>query len=323
MYPWKYWPVGMAGSMVLLLLGCTMGSAATAIPAGRPVNYDVQTITPTVGEEPQTQPGSVEPKAAFVVPLDSAPTHTPDPNVTPSAVAQPNPATGTTTPPVAVSVTAVITRDAIPESPLATPTTMLTTEPTNDPVIASDTGGGALPLEGGEWDFESDFVPWGNPYGEPCPGASVGVGWTAFVEAGAFGSSCFNENLYAPNVFSGLKSQEITFDFIAANSGLHRTIPTTPGHRYSLVAYAKHDRSAAPVQMFLGVEMNGATDWQAESIEWFPWDDPAEDSWVSTEVTVSATGDSMTVFVRGYHPLAEQGGKTVVDTISITDLGAE
>ena len=27
-----------------------------------------------------------------------------------------------------------------------------------------------------------------------------------------------NENLYQPNVFSGLKSQEITFDFIAANS---------------------------------------------------------------------------------------------------------
>jgi hypothetical protein len=179
----------------------------------------------------------------------------------------------------------------------------------------------APPLQGGEWDFEGDFRPWANPYGEPCPGAAVAAGWTAFVEAGQFGSSCLNENLYRPNVFSGFKSQEITFDFIAANSGIFRTITTQPGHRYNIVAHAKHDRSLSAVELFLGVDLSGGTDWQAETVQWFPWDNAEEDVWVITEETVVATGDRLTIFIRGRHPLAEQGGKTVIDNVIITDLG--
>jgi hypothetical protein len=179
----------------------------------------------------------------------------------------------------------------------------------------------APPLQGGEWDFEGDFLAWPNPYGEPCPGAAVAAGWTAFVEAGEFGSSCLNENLYAPNVFSGFKSQEITFDFVAANSGVFRAISTQPGHRYNIVAHAKHDRSVSPVVMFLGVDLSGGTDWQAQTVEWFPWDNAAEDAWVITEETVVATGNRLTIFIRGQHPLAEQGGKTVIDNVIITDLG--
>ncbi len=29
----------------------------------------------------------------------------------------------------------------------------------------------------------------------------------------------------------------------------------------------------------------------------------------------------MTIFIRGHHPVAEQGGKTVIDNVSVTDLG--
>jgi hypothetical protein len=177
------------------------------------------------------------------------------------------------------------------------------------------------PLEGGDWDFETDFIPWPNPYGEPCPGAAVALGWTPFVERGEYGSSCLNENLYAPNVFSGLKSQELTFDFIAANSGVYRTIPTKVGHRYSLVAYAKHDHSLVPVQMYLGVDLTGGTVWNGETVEWFAWDSEVEDAWVPSEAIVTATGESMTIFIRGHHPVAEQGGKTVIDNVSVTDLG--
>ena len=177
------------------------------------------------------------------------------------------------------------------------------------------------PLEGGDWDFEVDFVPWPNPHGEPCPGAAVALGWAAFVERGEFGSSCMNENLYQPNVFSGAKSQEITFDFIAANSGVWRTIPVQEGHRYNIVAYAKRDRSLVPVEMFLGVDLSGGTAWDAETVEWFPWDNRAEDAWGATEETVTAVGPTITIFIRGHHPLAEQGGKTVIDNVSVTDLG--
>jgi hypothetical protein len=195
-------------------------------------------------------------------------------------------------------------------------TSQVTSVPSPRPVVTPDP-----PLQGGDWDFEADFVPWPNPYGEPCPGAAVASGWTAFVEDGPYGSSCMNENLYAPNVFSGRKSQEITFDFIAANSGVWRVIPTKPGHRYSIKAHARYVHSLSPIQMALGVDMTGGTVWSAETVEWFPWDQGGEDVWVATEETVTATGESMTIFIKGHHPMAEQGGKTVIDNVSVTDLG--
>jgi hypothetical protein len=194
----------------------------------------------------------------------------------------------------------------------------VTRAPTRRPIVTP-----APPLQGGDWDFEADFVPWSNPYGEPCPGAAVASGWTAFVEEGAYGSSCMNENLYRPNVLSGVKSQEITFDFIAANSGVWRIIPTNPGHRYSIKAHARYVPSISPIQMALGVDRAGGTEWFAETVEWFPWDENGEDVWVATEETVTATGDSMTIFIKGHHPMAEQGGKTVIDNVSVTDLGLE
>ena len=166
-----------------------------------------------------------------IEPLIDAPTHTPDPRTRlavfrlPTATAAPILVEATDTPETADEPATV--EVPVPKPPPAP------VEP--DP-----------PREGGDWDFEAEFVPWPNPYGEPCPGARVASGWSAFVEQGEFGSSCMNENLYQPNVFSGLKSQEITFDFISANSGVWRNIPTKVGHRYNIVAYAKHDFSIVP-----------------------------------------------------------------------------
>lgn len=289
--------------LALPLLACGLGQGATAIPAGRPANFNVQTSTPTPNpDEIAGTQESTEPEPAVVLPLGDAPTHTPDPNAIPTPLSAP------ASPPVVI------------ETEVVTPTATATTEvvpPTSTPQPVET----EPPRQGGDWDFEADFVPWANPYGEPCPGAAVASGWNAFVERGEFGSSCFNENLYGPNVFSGFKSQEITFDFIAANSGVYRTIPTSVGHQYNIVAYARHDRSLVPVEMFLGVDTTGGTAWDAGTVEWFPWDSGAEDTWVATEETVTATGESMTIFIRGLHPVAEQGGKTVIDNVSITDLG--
>jgi hypothetical protein len=219
--------------------------------------------------------------------------------------------TPTTNATVEAEVTVEVAEGILPESPLATP---VPAQPAAEVTVAP-------PLAGGDWDFEAEFVPWGNPFGEPCPGASVAAGWTAFVGQGQYGSSCFNENLYQPNVFSGLKSQEITFDFIDANSGIWRTIPTQPGHNYKIVAHAKHDRSISPIQMSLGGDLTGGGDWGAASVQWFPWDGDAEDTWLPTEETVTATGESMTIFIKGFHPQGDQGGKTVIDNVSVTDLG--
>jgi len=305
----RYYWLFIAFNSIIVLLACSVaGGQATAIPAGRPASFDVQTATPTPDPQQATaEPEELEPEAIVIVPLDDAPTPTPDPNATPTL--PPRPTASPTLPLPTPSPTA---------PPTNTPTPSL---PTSAPAAQSQNSDLDPPRQGGDWDFETDFVPWPNPHGEPCPGAAVASGWTAFVERGQFGSSCLNENSYGPNVFSGFKSQEITFDFIAANSGIFRTITTQPGHRYNIVAYAKHDRSTTPVEMFLGVDLTGGGDWQAETVQWFPWDSNTQDAWGATEETVTVTGEQMTIFIRGVHPLAEQGGKTVVDNVSVTDLG--
>lgn len=304
----------LVAGLVGLSLACSLSGRGTAIPAGRPVDFEVQTVTPTLRPEQEiaVEPEEIQPEPVLIVPLSDAPTHTPDPNATPTVLLL-----ATDTPPVIIPTTATtqaVEIELTPSGEPASPTPLVAISPT--PVVEPDP-----PLQGGDWDFEADFTPWPNPYGEPCPGSSVATGWTAFVEQGQFGSSCMNENLYQPNVFSGRKSQEITFDFIAANSGIFRTIPTKVGHRYAITAYAKHDRSISPVQMFLGVDLTGGITWQAETVQWFPWSSALEDTWLATEETVTASGESMTIFIRGHHPVAEQGGKTVIDNVSVTDLG--
>lgn len=275
---------------------------ATAIPGERPASFEIQSPTPTVPVTATPLPTVANlglPETDPFAPLGDAPTHTPtrvviDPTATPELTPTPIVLEPTPTP--------------VPTVIVLAPTPTPATEP-------------APPLQGGTWDFEADYVPWANPYGEPCPGASVASGWIAFAEEGQYGSSCFNENLYGPNVQSGRKSQEITFDFIAANSGVFRIIDTIPGHQYSIKAYAKNDWSIAPVQMSLGIDLTGGGDWEAGTVEWYPWQQPTQDNWGLTEQVVTATGDKMTIFLRGFHPMADQGGKTVVDNVSVTDLG--
>ena len=120
---------------------------------------------------------------------------------------------------------------------------------------------------------------------------------------------------------SGQRSQEITFDFISAEAGIYRQAGAIPGHRYQIEAWAKHVRSESPVQLSLGVDLTGGGDWQAPSITWHPWDETAEDTWVHTQVTVQATGTSLTIFLKGYHPFAAQGGATLFDNVQVVDLG--
>ncbi len=303
----------LAAGLLLPALACAgVGAAPTPIPASRPANFIVQTVTATPNPTELAQtPIPVEDEPAVFASLGSAPTHTPDPNATATPIPPPTSAPTPEASVVSTTVTAEITSTqtiTVPKKAAATPTPAVSLDP---------------PRSGGDWDFEADFVPWGNPYGEPCPGASVAGGWLAFVEKGQFGSSCLNENLYKPNVFSGLKSQEITFDFIAANSGVLRPVAVQAKHKYKIAAYAKHDHSLSVVQMFLGVDLSGGTDWTAATVQWFPWKADAEDTWNATEETITATGDKITIFIRGVHPMAEKGGKTVIDNVSITDLGTE
>jgi hypothetical protein len=169
--------------------------------------------------------------------------------------------------------------------------------------------------------MEEGFVSGSSPLGEDCAGWAVAAGWNAFVTPGNPASSCLNENKNPANVHRGQRSQELTFDFTATTAGIYRTVPVTPGHRYVVSAWGKHIQSASPVELTLGIDLSGGQDHQAASVQWFPWDEAAEDAWVHTEETVAATGPSVTIFLRAHHPQPAQGGATLFDDVSVRDLG--
>ena len=132
---------------------------------------------------------------------------------------------------------------------------------------------------------------------------------------------CVHEYKNLVNVKSGQRSQEITFDFISAEAGIFRQSETIPGHRYQIEAWGKHVRSQSPVELSLGVDLTSGVDWQAASVTWHPWDETEEDVWVHTQVTARASGETLTVFLKGYHPFAAQRGATLFDDVRVVDLG--
>ena len=133
---------------------------------------------------------------------------------------------------------------------------------------------------------------------------------------------CVHEYKNIDNVKRGQRSQEITFDFVSAEAGIWRKAQTIPGHRYRIEAWGKHVRSQSPVELSLGVDLSGGEDWQAASVVWYTWDETEEETWVHTQVTVRASSETMTVFLKGYHPFAAQGGATLFDDVRVVDLGS-
>jgi hypothetical protein len=75
------------------------------------------------------------------------------------------------------------------------------------------------------------------------------------------------------------------------------------------------------VELSLGVDLTGGGDWQAAPVTWHPWDETGEDVWAYTQVTVRASGQSLIVFLKGYHRFAVQGGATLFDDVRVVDLG--
>ncbi|RME99263.1 MAG: hypothetical protein D6768_15430 [Chloroflexi bacterium] len=176
-------------------------------------------------------------------------------------------------------------------------------------------------LAGGEWDFEAGFNPWINPFGDSCDGSGLANGWSAFTTRDQFGSSCMNQTTWKGNVHSGESAQEITFAFVGNQAGVYKSAPTLPGHQYTVEAWMRREFSPAKVDVALGIDLTGGTNWEAETVQWFPWREDVDDQWARTEETVTATGQSMTVFIKGSHTFPEIGGALRLDSISITDHG--
>ena len=290
---------------VFFVTACSPGAPAAApSPTATRIVLAIRTNTPL--PSPTTQP------SLTLTPTAPLPTDTPIPGPTAPPSDTPLPSTATAT------LTPAPTQPPPPteQPPTSTPTSerpTVTPTPQSRPPLP--------PQEGGAWDMEAGFQPGASPLGENCPGWAIAVGWTAFVAPGTPASSCLNENKNPANVHSGQRSQEITFDFISAEAGIYRRAEAVPGHRYRVEAWGKHVRSQSPVELFLGVDLGGGQDWQAASVTWYPWDETGEETWVHTRVSVQAMGSAVTIFLRGRHPLAVQGGATLFDDVRVVDLG--
>ena len=275
--------------LILPLLACaTTRLTPMPPPTVNQLAFEIQTATPTFTP---------------LLTLADAPTYTPDPNATPTSM---------------ITATQTITAVTSPE-PAQTPTkAAVRAAPPPTPTVPP-----AEPLQGGEWDFEDGFDTWGNPYGDKCPGSGLAKGWTAFTSRDQYGSACMNQSDWQDNVYSGHNSQEITFAYVGVEAGVFKTAPTIPGHRYTIEAHMRREFSPAKVAVSLGVDLGGGMDWQAAGVQWFPWNEDLDDAWAKTSVTITATSDKMTIFLKGTHPYPEPGGILRLDAVSVVDLGTE
>ena len=284
------------------LLACALfRSAARPMPTLEQLSFELQTATPTMTP------------VAFLV---DVPTDTPDPNLTPTP---------------ALTATLIITstvhrRDQTDEPVEAINTPAPESESTQAPALPTIgliVAPAAEPLQGGVWDFEDGFATWLNPHGDNCPGSGLANGWTAFTGRDQYGSACMNYTSWPDNVYTGENAQEITFAYVGIQAGIFRTAPAIPGHRYTVEAYMRREFSPAKVEVALGIDVGGGLDWQAQSVQWFPWNEDLDDAWAKTEATVAATGQAMTIFIKGAHPYPEPGGTLRLDSVRIIDLGPE
>ena len=173
--------------------------------------------------------------------------------------------------------------------------------------------------------MEEGFYPWQSPH----------EGFTAFVANGWLPLSKvhdpaapprLNENKFRPNIHSGERSQEISFDWRSGEAGIFRTVDVVKGHRYVVEAWAKYVPSESGLGLYLGIDLGGGDNFAAGSVTWYPWRDMTPNQWVVTQETVRAKGVRMTIFLRAVHPLAadggnKPGGNTMFDDVSVTHIG--
>ncbi|MFQ5578499.1 MAG: hypothetical protein ACE5G8_16075 [Anaerolineae bacterium] len=295
---------------VLLTLGLLLAACGEA-PRPR-ADFSVMSSpqVPALAQATPTPPLPTLPAA----PAETAPAAPTGPSLfqmAPATVLPPSPTPQpSATPEPTIIPTVVIT---ITATTIATPTTTTAPPPAASPPDE--------PRRGGSWDMEEGFEVWINPYGDDCAGSKVAAGWKGFTSRGEYGSSCFYLNDYGPNVFSGQYSQLVTFDFVDSHAGLYRTFDSQPGHTYQITARVRHVNTVPPMQFHVGVDLEGGADWESDSVQWTPWGEFKIDEWMTHEATFTASGPKTTIFIKGFHNTASQGGATYIDAVEVIDLG--
>jgi hypothetical protein len=303
-------------------------AGACAQPQVAPAPTPTKTARPAATAAPNVP-------ATAVVPAIPVSTHSPSPTPLPTATAGPRAAptdemlaTAVTHTPTQAATSVPTSRPsatprAVEEPTLQPPAATATPVPTQTPVPAPVAT--LPPLRGGSWDMEEGFYAWQSPFEGFT--AQVANGWQPFGKLyDPQAPPRLNENKYRPNIHSGERSQEVSFDWRSGETGLYRTAPVVPGHRYTVEAWAKYMPSQSGLSLYLGIDLTGGGSFEAGTVSWYPWRDTTPDQWIATRETVRAQGDRLTIFLRSVHPLAadggnKPGGNTMFDDVSLTDLG--
>ena len=110
-----------------------------------------------------------------------------------------------------------------------------------------------------------------------------------------------------------------TTEATATLAGVFQSAPTIPGHRYFVQLSLPSETSPAEITGTLGIDVSGGLDWQAETVQWFVFDQARlEETGATMAETVTATGETMTLFIK-----SETGAPFPLDSVEVVDLGPE
>jgi len=126
--------------------------------------------------------------------------------------------------------------------------------------------------------------------------AGVGNGWTKFATVSTLvhGSASVNK---VDGSFSQYWSRS---DAAAMDGGVYQVISVTPGGSYALSAQMKRQCTLTGTTMRVGYDLTGGTNPAAASVVYTEITG-ADNVWNAFSTNVTATGSTMTIFLRGGH----------------------
>ena len=143
---------------------------------------------------------------------------------------------------------------------------------------------------------------------ESGAGGAVGTGWTAFSSAGHAPTFA----VASDQVHGGSLAQRVTSPQPSSNdkfSGVYQVVATTPGLQYTVRAWNRtHFTGGLAWDHIarLGIDLGGGTSFEAPAVQWAEFDS-AKDLWHPLEVAVTATSNSMTIYLESWRKWATGG----------------
>jgi len=153
--------------------------------------------------------------------------------------------------------------------------------------------------------FEATFV------NGVCPG------WSSWTAAGS-GTITFGRA--SVNKYAGSYSQYWNrADTAAFDGGVYQTVSVTPGKTYAISGWMKRQSTLAGTSMKIGYDLSGGTSGTAASVVYTDITGGTDNVWVPYTANATATGSTMTIFLRGGHTGTTGGTNSYfyVDAISV------